>query len=416
MQNTKLKSIFTNRIFYIVFSFLAACALWFFISISENPNMTENFNNITIEFTGEEELADKNLVVSEIDTETLNIEITGARLNVARIKKEDIIVTVNMSKINRAGTHQLEYEIKFAAGLDEDDYTVTGASSNFVTVDVKKLVTKNIEVRGKFDGEIAEGYIAGNLVIEPAIITVRGPEDEIAMIDRARVVLSRDIISKTVTDEIAFYLVDKENNEIVSDNIVCDIGTVSVTQSVSMHKEVSLIVKCIDGAGAVTGENTTIVVEPPTIWLSGDAEILEQINSITLGTVDLASFQLSYNEEMPIVIPDGTTITSGDNKADVTIQVFNLTTTKISASNIEVKDETEGYSTEIITKSLDITLRGSAEDISKVRAENIHIIADLGDQGNAEGTFEVHATVIVDGFPNVGAIGSYKVNVRISRN
>lgn len=416
MQNAKLKSIFSSRFFYIVFSFLAACALWFFVSISENPNMTENFNGITIAFTGADVLTEHNLIVTEIDTESLNLEITGSRLDVARIEKEDIIVTVDMSVVNRAGTHQLEYDVKFSADIDEDDVSVTRASSNFVTVDVKKMVTKNIEIRGTFDGEVADGYIAGNLVIEPSVITVRGPEDEIALIDCARVVLARDVISKTVTDEISYSFVDKNDNEIVSDLISCDVDTVQVTQTVSMHKEVSLIVKCIDGAGAVTGDNTTIVIDPPSIWLSGDAEILEGINSITLGTVDLSSFQLSFNDDMTIVIPDGTINTSGVNKADVTIQVFNLTTTKISASNIAVKNETEGYSTEIITKSLDITLRGSEEDISQVRAENIRIVADLANQGNAEGTFEVIATVHVDGFPNVGAVGTYKVNVRITKN
>lgn len=378
--------------------------------------MTENFNGITIAFTGADVLTEHNLIVTEIDTESLNLEITGSRLDVARIEKEDIIVTVDMSVVNRAGTHQLEYDVKFSADIDEDDVSVTRASSNFVTVDVKKMVTKNIEIRGTFDGEVADGYIAGNLVIEPSVITVRGPEDEIALIDCARVVLARDVISKTVTDEISYSFVDKNDNEIVSDLISCDVDTVQVTQTVSMHKEVSLIVKCIDGAGAVTGDNTTIVIDPPSIWLSGDAEILEGINSITLGTVDLSSFQLSFNDDMTIVIPDGTINTSGVNKADVTIQVFNLTTTKISASNIAVKNETEGYSTEIITKSLDITLRGSEEDISQVRAENIRIVADLANQGNAEGTFEVIATVHVDGFPNVGAVGTYKVNVRITKN
>jgi len=416
MQNGKLKSAFTSKLFYIVFSFLAACALWFFVSISENPNMTENFNGISIEFTGVDVLATNNLIVTEIDTEALNLEITGSRLDVARIESEDIFVTVDMSKINRAGTHQLEYDVSFSQDIDEDDVSVTRASSNFVTVDVKKMVTKNIEVRGTFDGEIAEGYIAGSFSISPSIITVKGPEDEIAMIDCARVVLTRDVISKTVTDEIAFSLVDKENNEVTSDLIDYEIEKVEVTQVVNMHKEVALVVKTVDGAGAKYGENVTVTIDPPTIWLSGDAEILEGINSITLGTVDLSSFQLSYSDDMTIVIPDGTTNTTGDNKADVTIQVFNLTTTKISASNIVVKNETEGYSTEIITKSLDITLRGSEEDIAKVTAENIRIVADLADQGNAEGTFEVNATVHVDGFPNVGAIGTYKVNVRISKD
>ena len=416
MQNNKIKIFFTSKIFYVLFSFLAACALWFFVAISEDPNTTENFSGIAIEYKGADVLLENDLIVTNYDIEKLNIEITGSRLDVARVEKNDIYIVVNMSSITRAGTHQLQYDISFSSHIDDKAVSVSRASSKFVTVDVKKVVTKSFEVKGTFDGEIAEGYIAGAFTISPSTVMISGPEDEIANIDYVRVMLTRDTISKTVTDTVPITIIDKNGNEVISETITPEINDIEVTQVVNMHKEVSLIVKCIDGAGAVTGENTTIVVDPPTIWLSGDAEILEGINSITLGTVDLSSFQLSYSDELTIVIPDGTVNTSGDNKADVTIQVHNLTTTKLSASNIIVKNETEGYGTEIITKSLDITLRGPEDDIAKVTAENIRIVADLADQGNAEGTFEVNATVYVDGYPNIGAIGTYKVNVRISKN
>ena len=416
MQNRKLKAAFTSKIFYIVFSFLAACALWFFVAINENPNMTESFSGITVEFTGQDVLVEKDLIVTDIDTEVLTLEITGKRLDIASINSEDIIATVDMSKIASAGTHQLEYDLEFSSGIDENDISITRASSNFVKINVKKMITRNIEVRGTFDGEIAEGYVAGAFTMTPGFVAVSGPEDIVANIDCARVVLSRDIISKTVTDELPFTIQDKEGQAVVSDNLTTDVKAVEVTQIVNLLKEVPLVVNCIDGAGAKMGVNTTVSVEPPFVTLSGDAETLETINSIQLGTVDLSSFQLSYSEDMSIIIPDNIVNMTGVSKASVTIQVFNLDTTKISASNISVKNETEGYTTEIITKSLDITLRGSGDDIEKIVAENIRIVADLGEQGNAEGTFEVLATVHVDGYPNVGAIGTYKVNVRISKS
>ncbi|MBR5518164.1 MAG: hypothetical protein IKV86_03965, partial [Clostridia bacterium] len=82
--------------------------------------MTENFNGITIKFTGADVLTENNLIVTDIDTERLNLEITGSRLDIARLESEDIIVTVDMAKINRAGTHQLEYSIDFNADVDKD--------------------------------------------------------------------------------------------------------------------------------------------------------------------------------------------------------------------------------------------------------------------------------------------------------
>ena len=416
MQNKKLKAVFTSKIFYILFSFLAACALWLFVAISENPDTTEVFSGITVEFTGQDVLVEKDLIVTDIDTEELTLEITGKRLDIARLDGVDIIATVDMSKIASAGTHQLEYDLDFSSKVNENDIAISKASSNFVTINVKKMVTRNVEVRGTFDGEIEEGYVAGAFTMTPGVVSVSGPEDEISAIDCVRVVLTRDVISKTVTDHIPFTIQDKDGQEIISSNITSDYELIEVTQVVNMLKEVPLTVNCIEGAGAKTGVNTTVSIDPPTITLSGDAEVLKTINRIQLGTVDLSSFQLSYGEDMAIIIPDELVNMTGISKATVNIQVFNLKTTKLSVSNISVKNETEGYKTEIITRSLDITLRGVEEDIDKVAAENIRIVADLAGQGNAEGTFEVLATVYVDGYPNVGAIGTYKVNVKISKN
>lgn len=416
MQSNKLRDIFTSKIFYVVFSFLAACALWFYVSINENPNMTERFSGITVEFSGQDVLIEKDLIVTDIDTESLTLDITGKRLDVARIKSEDIIATVDMAKITSAGIHQLEYEIECSPEIDMDDISITHASSNFVTVNVKKMITRSVEVRGTFDGEIAEGYVAGAFTMTPATVAISGPEDEISQIDCVRVVLARDTISKTVTDNLPFTVLDSDGQAIVSENITTDVDTIEVTQTVNMLKEVPLVVKCIDGAGAETGVNTTVSIEPSAVTLSGDAETLESINSIQLGTIDLTDFQLSYSTEMPIIIPDNIVNMTGIGKASVTVQVYNLVTTKISVSNISVKNQPEGYSTEIITKTLDITLRGSEADIDKITAENVRIVADLTDQSNAEGTFAINAAVYVDGYPNVGAIGTYQVNVRISKN
>jgi hypothetical protein len=142
---------------------------------------------------------------------------------------------------------------------------------------------------------------------------------------------------------------------------------------------------------------------------------MESINKITLGTIDLSSFQTSYSEVMSVVIPDNTTNNSGVTTATVTVRVVGLEVTKLSVSNIEVINETEGYTTDIITQSVDVTLRGSAEDIAKVKAENIRIVANLENVGNT-GIFDVEARVYVDGYPEVGAIGTYKINVRIKKN
>ena len=65
---------------------------------------------------------------------------------------------------------------------------------------------------------------------------------------------------------------------------------------------------------------------------------------------------------------------------------------------------------------MDVTLRGPKEEIAKVKPENIRIVTSLENLGNAEGIFGAEARVYVDGYPNVGAVGTYKVNVRITKS
>ena len=66
-----------------------------------------------------------------------------------------------------------------------------------------------------------------------------------------------------------------------------------------------------------------------------------------------------------------------------------------------------------MTRSVDVTLRGPAEELETVTEDDVRIVVDLTEYGS--GTVSVNAAVYVDGHNNlVGAIGSYSVTCKIS--
>lgn len=77
---------------------------------------------------------------------------------------------------------------------------------------------------------------------------------------------------------------------------------------------------------------------------------------------------------------------------------------------------TEGFKASIITQSLDILLRGSEESLDRITSDNVRIIADLSELGNATGTMSVSAVVYIDGYSDVDAIGEYKISVSVTEN
>lgn len=415
MSKGKFSSGVVSRILYIIFSILASFAIWFFIAINENPDQTTDFRGIDVVYSGIEQLEDNNLIVTGIDTQKISLSLKGKRLTIAKLSSSDIIATVDLSSITSPGTHLLEPTVSFNQPVKRNDIIIDNASTRYVTVTVKRLATKPIDVRGTFVGNVEDGYIGGALEITPGTIEIHGPEDELSKVDHAVVVLKRENISKTITDNLAVTLVDENEQPVSSDTIKIETDTVAVTKVVSLLKDVALTVNVNYGSGA-TSENTIVEIDPPSISLSGDAEELEGINNIVLGTIDATMFQSSHTEEFVVKIPNETVNRTGITSANVTVRVVGLETKKLSVSNIEITDVSDGYKAELITQALDVTLRGTESELLKITADNVRIIASLEELDEAEGVFDVFAKVSVDGLPNGGAIGTYKVNVTVSKS
>ena len=88
-------------------------------------------------------------------------------------------------------------------------------------------------------------------------------------------------------------------------------------------------------------------------------------------------------------------------------------------TNISQVNLKEGYTAEIITQSLDVTLRGLPEVLEQIKDENIRAVADLADLSESTGTYMPKVRIYVDGFTDVGALkvngSDYTVSVEIER-
>lgn len=213
--------------------------------------------------------------------------------------------------------------------------------------------------------------------------------------------------------DVPYTLRDAEGNEVSMEGLELETDTVSVTVNINMTKEVPLTVSANYGAGA-TEDNTRITVNPESIMISGDSSVVDAINSISIATIDTTSFSASVTDEYDIILPDGVTNLTGTTSADVTVEVLGLETRSFTVNNISYTGLPEGYTAEVITQSLPVTLRGSAADLDAIRAENLTAVADLSEVSHT-GDMTVTVRIRVDGFPNTGAIGSYQIAISVSR-
>lgn len=409
------------RIGYVIISVFVAVTLWLYVTRDLNPTQDWTITRVPVVFNGEDFLEDSNLIVSAREVTEITVTFNGRYQDVSKLNNTNVRAVVDLTDVLTqytapTGTHALEYELEF--DTPNSNVTMVSASKHAIEVTVERLVTESIPLQAVFDGGIAENYIAGELTLSRTSVDVSGTEAAIALIDKATVTLNRQgqDISKTTQDEAPIKLIGADGAELDMEAEglrFVNASTAIITQSVQMVKEVTLKIDIIERATA-TDANVSINIQPLTIKLAGDPEVLETVNEINLGTVDLLNVILSYENTYQIRIPNGTTNLSGFTSATVDIDVLNVETRRISATNISYRNLAENLTVdEIITQSLDIVLRGRELSLDQVTSESIRIVADLTEV-TGPGTFPVTAKVYVDGFRDVEAVGEYQVNVRVS--
>lgn len=410
-----MRKLFENKIFLIGISLLLSFILWLYVVSTVSDEVTRTFTGVRVELVGENVLKDsKGLVVTDLSSSTVAINVSGPRRIVSAISSDDIKAQIDVSKLSQSSYASMQYSISYPSGTDVSGLTVSRKIPETVNFIVSRLTEKEIPVRGSFDGSTAEGYTAEAPVFEPATIVVSGPENLLGNVSYAWVTFASENVESTYSEETNFVLMNESNQKIDSEGLSCSTDVIKATLPILEVKDIRLDVNLVHGAG--TDENNVkVTVEPESITLAGDSAILNGLNKINVATIDLTAFESTFSEVYPITIDNDLTNLTGTAEAKVTIEVVGMTSESFKVTNLEIANLTEGFSAEILSKSFDVRLRGLPEELQNVKAENIRAVADLTDYNETTGLQLVPVKIYVDGVTNVGAVGSYTISVEIKK-
>ena len=417
-QKKRTKKLYDSKVFWMIVSLLCSLVMWAYVSSLDTTDKEITFSGISVEFRGQEELlADRSLSIASVDTETVSIVVRGERSNITKLKSSDIKAVIDVSNITQPNEMTWAYRLEFPDYVDPNDITVVRKSPEAINFTVVRNAKKTVEVKGSFEGTIAEGCVAEEFVFEPGFIVIEGPEASIEKIDHAWVTFGKDqIIDSTYVEESDYTLMDAGGKPCSRDGLMLSAEKVTATQPILKSKEVPLRVNLISGGG-ITAANCTVSIDPQTIKIAGDSRIVDDLEFIEIGTIDLSSFVSGYEHVFAIELEDGMQNLTGVSEAKVTVEVAGTHTKTFTATNISCRGVSSGYHATIDTREVEVTLRALSSDVlDKIKADDISVIADLSDYGTTTGQVIVNAKVQVSGHDNVGAIGDVKVTVTIYKD
>lgn len=401
-----------RKVVRIAISILAAIAIWLYVDLVRQPSVPMKVKDIPVEFSGESTtLADKGLMLlSGYDT-TIDLTLKGPRRQLWQIDKDDIRIVVDTSSITEVGSQSLTYQVIYPDGVSKNSITVDWASAYRVTVTVGELYSTEVPLVCEVTGTPKKDFYAEDPILDTNKILLHGQRDDLINISYAKVTVDVTGSDKSYENALAFKLYDYNNIEVDNAAIRPTVKLVQVRVPIKTTKEVPLEMIVRESAGS-TRDQVNFSIDPKSVTLAGEKDVLDAIQSIALDTVYLQDISESQTMYYEILAPEKTEIVGDNHSATVTFTVTGVTEKTVTVSHFQVERVPEGFTGICTTESIQLTIRGLATEIEAVTEDNIIAVIDFSSL-TAEGEYTLPVNIVVNGYKNISAKGTYQVNVKL---
>lgn len=377
---------------------LLAVLLWGGL-ITQDPALTREkyFSNVSVNINGQESVKRNGFIVTSdltniLDDVTLIANVP--QMQYAAAQASNYNVRVDLSKITSAG----QQELRILSTNSSTYGTVSGIQPSTITIDVEEYITRfRIPVSVQTVGTAPDGYYAGEISLDPPMVTISGPKSMVEKIVRAEVIMELGNLPQhegTIRKALQYTLLDENNNpvessllEVTSESVLLD--SVAVEQTVYAMKTLSLSqVGLVRGTPKEGYEIKSISITPENIVVAGNGIELAEITGLFSDAfVDVSGLSDSVNQRMRINNVSEFKYISA-NYVNVTVEIGPVMRSS-SFTNLPIQLEglEDGYRASMSRANASVMLTGSQNWLDTLDGEKIHLICDTS--GLAPGTYNL---------------------------
>jgi len=404
-----------SKIYSMALSVVMAFGLWLYVVNNVSPEDDVTFYNIPVVMEGESALTEENLMITRRSVQTVSVNISGKRSDLNKINNGNLTAKVNLSSIEDPGENvALPYKLVYPDNVSAGDFTEESRNPAYIYVDVDTRRTKEVPVRPRWTGMRSEDYIydTENAVLDYPTITVVGPAAVADLIDHAEIEIDLTDQVKSISDSFRYTLCDALGEPVDAERILTNVEEIHLDVPIQRIREVKLVADVVYGGGA-NADNTTITIEPASLRLSGGDAVLEEFgDTLTVATVNLANIERSQELVFTLNLPEGVTNQTGVTEAKVSVKYSGLVSKEFTLDSFQSLNVPAGMRAEIINASLVVKVRGPADEINRLTAEDITAVVDFSAAEVGTATYKA-SIVFGQNFSNVGALGTSSVSATV---
>lgn len=383
-----------------IFSLAVAVLMWSYI-VTTDPTITNDktLYNVEIVTNGLSVLQSRDLaLLTDPATvfQDVRVRVRVPQADYNRVTNDNVRVELDMSRIRQTGVQEIDLTGVTVYG------EVVQVTPSKIEVVVEELDERNVPVNVQLSSnQDSSRYWRSVTRINPTQITVSGPSSVVRTIASGWCELDVSNVTGSYSETAPIQLKDKEGN-VISQSL--SQSSSSVTVNLSVYPTKQLNVECSPET-ATTGtlpdgfKVSRVEIQPEIITAAADAELLEQLESLTFNPVNVTGRKQSFSITSTVNRLKGIQYLSSEQ---VTVTVYieeQLSSKTFQKVPLGITGRKEAQIVELAQDSISITVNGPYSVVEALSRGDL--VARVDVTGLEPGEHEVPVIVSVDNYPDL---------------
>ncbi len=361
-------------------SVIFAIILWYYVVTDQNPLITRSYD-VPIRLLNMDYVEKNELVLMQNPNSLkVTIKLKGYKDDLEAVSGNQITASADLMGIKTKGEVRTNISVSgIPSGIN-----LVEQSADELILNLDRKVTGELPIIYKYKGKLGDGYAPVMNSIEPAVISVSGPETMLLKAKTAVVIVDVNGLNGDITREQPVQILDNEGKELLE--LAAAPKVVKVSVSFGVIKLVPILPQ-ISGKPAEGYSVLESGVYPKFISIAGKGDALAGINEIKTEKISIKGISERLEKEVRMILPPGTALVEDDVEVKAFVDVEKVVTKEIR-SGIEVRNLAEGLSIEGISQEILLTVVGP-ESMLENPAIPLKVYVDMGGLGEGEHVLSV---------------------------
>ncbi len=364
-----MKEKLTKNIGLKLLSLVLATLLWLVVINSQDPVETRTFEDIPVTIVNEDSLTAKDKIPEVVEGDTVSVVVEARRSVCDKLTKDDIVAVADFEKISVTDAVPIDVSVE---GYNDHEVEIVRGMNQVMKLRLEDSMTRDFRVKISTTGQTKEGYVIGDMVASPNMITLTGSSTQISKIKEVVLMVDVEGIAKDSLATGVPVIYDMNGDIVSSGKVGMSASEIQVTIPVLKTKTVRILVRTV-GEPEPGYELGTISYQPDMVTIAGTPSDLVLLGTILTAYCDITDQSGTVEENIDIASlwePELESIRLVDEeKLAVTITMKELEEKEmeILEGSVEVRGLPEHLEAKVIELSGHrITVKGRQESLKGV--------------------------------------------------